>query len=143
MSTGMFTVTAADTEVEEAVELSTQERWNKAVREIRKTGVAIKQNIRECCNGCITLDQIGAKTDSQPWAYTYGGQGFATKWQNVYTMVPASTPRDVRGVPVKEVYFKHGNGSAQVVADTFRANGFVVVWDGNDSKAVTVKVNND
>lgn len=142
MSTGMFTVTAADNEVEEVVELPTKERWNNAVRAIRKTGVAIKQNIRECCNSCITLDQIGAKTDTQPWAYTYGGQGFATKWENDYKMVAASTPRDVRGVPVTEVYFKHGNGSAQVVADTFRDNGFIVEWNGSDSRAVVVKVGN-
>lgn len=138
----MFTVTAADVEVEETVEAAPKERWNKAVREIRKAGVSIKQNVRTCCRSCMDpAINLNIKDENQPWAYTYGGQGMATKWENDYKMVPASTSRFVRGVPVTEVYFNHDNGAAQVVADTFRANGFIVEWDGNDNKCVIVKVN--
>lgn len=139
----MFTVTAADEEVTEAVEASAKERWNKAVREIRKAGVAIKQNVRTCCRSCVEpAIVLNVKDDSQAWAYTYGGQGMATKWENDYKMVRASTPRFMRGVPVTDVYFNHDNGAGQVVADTFRANGFIVEWDGNVNKCVVVKVNN-
>lgn len=143
MSTGMFTLTAADVEVEEEVELSPKERWNNSIRAIRKSGVAIKQNVRTCCRSCVEpAISLNVKDDDQPWAYTYGGQGMATKWENDYKMVPSSTSRFVRGTPVTEVYFNHDNGAAKVVAETFRANGFTVEWDGNDNKCVVVKVNN-
>lgn len=138
----MFTVTAADVETEEVVEASPKERWSKAVREIRKAGVAIKQNVRTCCRSCVEPAVVlNVKDDAQAWAYTYGGQGMATKWENDYRMVPASTSRFVRGVPVTEVYFNHDNGAGQVVADVFRANGFIVEWDGSVTKSVIVKVN--
>ena len=138
----MFTVTAADVEVEETVEAAPKERWNKAVRDIRKSGVSIKQNVRTCCRSCMdpAID-LNLKDDDQPWAYTYGGQGMATKWENDYKMVPSSTSRFVRGVPVTEVYFNHDNGAAKVVAEIFRSNGFIVEWEGDDNKCVIVKVN--
>lgn len=142
MSTGMFTLTAADVEVEEEVELSPKERWNNSIRAIRKSGVSIKQNVRTCCRSCMEPSvSLNVKDDNQPWAYTYGGQGMATKWENDYKMVPSSTSRFVRGTPVTEVYFNHDNGAAKTVAETFRANGFIVEWDGNDNKCVVVKVN--
>jgi len=136
MSTATLTA-PADT----AVELSTKERWNKAVREIRKTGVAIKQNVRECCRSCVAEEKLGMKNSDQPYAFTYGGQGNATKWKDDETMVLAYVPRYGRAEVVTEVYFNHGNDSAKVVADTFRANGFTVNWDGSENKCVTVKVN--
>jgi hypothetical protein len=135
MSTATLTAPAT------TVDLSTKERWNKSVREIRKVGIAIKQNVRQCCRSCVTDDQLGMKNDTQPYAFTYGGQGNATKWADDETMVLAYVPRWQKNEPVKEVYINHGNGSAQFVADTFRANGFTVVWDGSAGKCVTVKVN--
>lgn len=134
-------MSATLTLVPATTDLSTKELWNKSIREIRKAGVAIKQNVRECCRGCINDEKLGLKNEDQPYAYTYGGQGGATKWENDEKMVLAYVPRYSKNAPVTEVYFNHGNDSAKIVADTFRANGFTVNWDGSEYKCVTVKVN--
>lgn len=123
-----------------AVELTTKELWNKSIREIRKAGVKIKQNVRECCRGCITDEKLGLKNEDEAYAYTYGGQGMATKWVDD-VMVPAYVPRYSRNEKITEVYFNHGNDAAATVAKVFRENGFTVKWDGSEYQCVIVKVN--
>lgn len=120
--------------------LTTKELWNKSLREARKAGLSVKQNVRECCRGCVDVVEVmGLKDeDNDAWAYTYGGQGMATKWQDD-RMIPAYTPRYARrNQNVDEVYFNHGNGAGAILVKAFRANGFTVKWDGTESQCVMV-----
>ena len=123
-------------------ELSTKQRWGKAVREIRKAGVAIKHNVRGCCRGCIDIREALGLTDEYDgaWAYSYGGQGCATRWDND-TMMYLASDRYRKTNTVEKVYFNHGNGAASVLVEIFRANGFTVDWDGAQSQCVEVSPN--
>lgn len=122
--------------------LTSKQRWAKAIREVRKEGVAIKQNVRDCCRSCIVPNDLFAGIDDliDPYAYSYGGQGMATKWVND-VMVPAQAGRFASGAPVDKVYFSHENNAAQVLRDVFTANGFDVEWNGSENQCVTVNPN--
>lgn len=118
--------------------LSPEARWEKALKEARKQGVKIRQNLPGMCNCCIDLDKV-FKTDdlSFPYAYSYGGQGRAYEWQNSGRM----GYKDSWNSRVETVCFYHDNDSAPIVAAAFRANGFLVRWDGNDMMSVVVYPN--
>lgn len=122
--------------------LSTKERWNEAVREVRKSGVSIKQNVRSCCRSCIIPNDVFTNIDDlvDPYAYSFGGQGNATKWVDD-VMVPATVSRWQTRKPTDLVYFSHENGAARVLNDVFTRYGFTVEWNGSEDQCVMVHPN--
>lgn len=128
--------------------LTTQERWNAAVKGIRSQGVKIKQNVAMCCRGCIGYETLGMEQDStQPYVYTYGGQGDAYRWIEGKPYYRDEYKRRTRKHPFKDarkdtavsrVYIYHGNQSGEIVLQAFKAAGFDVSWDGTEGTALVV-----
>lgn len=128
-----------------------QDRWNDAVKEVRKRGVKIRQNVYQCCRGCIGWQKLGFKSEEEadrtPYAYTYGGQGNRYTWNRAGDMVYLGVSRRWYHEPEKpydEVFFNHGGpdgdelAGARAVAEVFAAHGFDVEWDGTTSTCVSV-----
>lgn len=121
---------------------TTKARYNVALKALRAEGVKVRSNVRQCCRGCITPDQLGLTDEtvkSTPYAYTYGGQGQAVSWDS------NGEPKRLReayswGEPrtIESAMFSHGNGAGPKVAEAFEAQGFGVIWDGSDFKCVEV-----
>lgn len=124
---------------------TTKERWTKAVKAARKAGVAIRQNVSGCCNGCAEPFK-GVKSfdeDTTPYAWFIAAQGSGIRWDESGRKAVASRDRYGYGATEVEnvvIYFNHGNGAAEHVAAAFRAEGFEVDWDGEQHSAVGVKV---
>ncbi|QGH74001.1 hypothetical protein SEA_HIDDENLEAF_50 [Microbacterium phage Hiddenleaf] len=115
-----------------------QIRFENAIKALRKDGLKIRQNIQKCCRGCITEEDLNMKDEEQPYGYTYGGQGFAIVWRDGQPWRKGSAwyrPTE----PEESVMFNWGNGSAEKIAEAFRAEGFEVEWDGSDFSCVEVK----
>lgn len=133
----------------EALATAPRARFFTATKELRREGVKWHTNVMQCCRGCVTPEQIGLKDedDETPYAWTFGGQGSALKWDRE----TGFAVREMRGYgrtwggrvnhdePVT-VYVNHGNGSAAKVVEAFRRNGFTVEWDGSDSQCVQIEV---
>lgn len=125
---------------------TTKERYAAAVKAIRKSGVAIRQNVQACCGGCAEPFKTTKNFDeeSTPYAWNFGGQGGAVRWSGngQYTYLPSDTYRYGRqGNPdTQKVYFNHGNGSAARIVAAFEAEGFEVKWDGEQHSCVEVIV---
>lgn len=125
---------------------TTQDRYAAAVKAIRKSGVAIRQNVSACCRGCAEPFKTtkGFDAETTPYAWNFGGQGGAIRWSGngEYTYLPSDTYRYGRsGNPsTQKVYFNHGNGSAERIVAAFKAEGFEVEWDGEQRSCVEVTV---
>lgn len=121
---------------------TTKERYAAAVKAIRKSGVAIRQNVQACCGGCAEPFKTTKNFDeeSTPYAWNFGGQGGALKWAE--NGREALLPSDYFYADRTDVtvYFNHGNGSAERVAEAFRAEGFDVKWDGEQASCVEVTI---
>jgi len=118
---------------------TTQERFKNAVKAIRKDGILWRTNVRQCCRGCITPKQLGMSSheDPNPYAYTYGSQGSAIKWNRDGT--PTVDVGRYQSVPAKiEMFVNWGNGSAEKVLAAFRAEGFTADWTGSEHHCVIV-----
>lgn len=121
--------------------LPAAERWENAINEIRNQDVQIIENVEDCCPGCIRADmlEIFDVTDENGLiAYTFGGDGYAHEWNSTDTMVYKDD-----GDRKDSVHFYQGsiyqrNGSGPIIAAAFRANGFVVRWDGGESSLLEV-----
>lgn len=124
---------------------SQKARWNRAIKSLRGEGVHVRQNIMQCCRGCVTESDLNMKDKSQPVAWTFGGQQNAYSWIED-TIVSRSTINGRRSYSLREgaeteIYFNHDNGAAAATKAAFEAEGFSVDWDGEDFKCVIVKVN--
>jgi len=129
-------------------EVTTQARFNNALKTIRKVGITTRLNVSSCCAGCVILPENTAIL------WTFGGQDSAFSWfegtmvnRNVlakakrrgYNINIESITR-ARGIE-KEVYFKFTDIIAAEAAQlAFEAEGFEVEWDGTDIQCVIVKM---
>lgn len=125
--------------------MNTQQiRFENAIKALRKDGVKIRQNVQKCCRGCIVEADLNMKDANQPYGYTYGGQGFATKWIDDSLFRKSDfTGRNARWSdpkPQESVMINWGNGSAEKIAEAFRAEGFTVDWDGQEWSCVEIKL---
>lgn len=129
-------------------ELTMKARFRSALKEIRANGVKVRQNVQKCCRGCVTEEKLGMKSENEAYAFTYGGQGNAYTWvddDNAPVSRDSLRKFQRRGYgrpnlrPVNSIYFNHGNDSGQVIAESFKNNGFEVDWDGSEMKCVVVK----
>lgn len=120
-----------------------KERYAAAVKAVRKSGVAIRQNVQACCGGCAEPFKTtkGFDAETTPYAWNFGGQGGALRWDGGFA--DAGTDRYSYRTTEAEsvaVYFNHGNGSAERIVAAFKAEGFEVEWDGEQHSCVIVKV---
>lgn len=113
-----------------------KERFNKAIRDVRKQGVKVKQNVNMCCRSCIGLEDLGIPNWDVPYTYTYGGQGSGYKWIDDK---PVHT-QERKGEPVKVLYFNHGgeDDAGLAIACAMRDQGFKTEWDGSDDVCIGV-----
>jgi len=108
-----------------------KQAFDSAMREIRKSGMNAKRNVKGCCRSCITLP-----TD-KPIIWHYGGQGKAFTWRNDKPVL-VYTPAWDNEETLDHVFFNHSgliaesgqiNESGQLVLDVFKKHGFKVEWD--------------
>lgn len=119
--------------------VTAQDRWKAALKTLRASGVRVRQNVQACCRGCISEEKLGMKSPDEAYAMTFGGQGNAYAWVNDELVYRESLSWNRRTKAVEAVYFNHGNGSAQRIADAFSQQGFDVEWNGTDGQCVIIK----
>lgn len=131
---------------------TTVERWDAAIKEARKAGVKVRQNVQQCCRGCITPEKLGLKEDDEttPYAFTFGGQGNAITWYNnqAYYRAELNRTRNSRSwygrkdpKPVDRVFWNHGGEdlkAAEAIKAAFENNGFTVEWNGEGYECVQI-----
>ncbi len=136
-----FTVAAIE---ENPLPPTTKERYAAAVKAIRKSGVAIRQNVMACCRGCAEPFKTTKSFDPEttPYAWNFGGQGRALRWAEDGEKAIRDNSRSYgySEVTTETVYFNHGNGSAERIVEAFKAEGFEVTWDGEQHSCVEVTV---
>lgn len=128
-------------ELEQAGELTFEDRFKAALKATKKRGVRVRQNVRECCRSCITPDKLGM-TDEQekttPYVYTYGGQGSAYRWIDgtpYYYQAEARGWRYQTDARVNRIYFNHGGPGVQaatILTEEMRRQGIMVEWNGEE-----------
>lgn len=124
---------------------TTKERYAAAVKAIRKSGVAIRQNVQACCPGCAEPFKATKNFDVEttPYAWNFGGQGGALKWAgdgDKALLTDGYLGYGGAERASETVYFNHGNGSAERIVAAFEAEGFEVKWDGEQHSCVEVIV---
>jgi hypothetical protein len=118
-----------------------EDRFNAAVSDMRRQGVKFHRNIRQCCRGCVTAEQLGLSGDNDettPYVWTYGGQGCAFRFAG--NGEPEYSHRSAGRGTLTTIYLYHGNGGAAIAAAAFRAQGLNVEWDGTEFRAVEIIV---
>ncbi|AXH66628.1 hypothetical protein SEA_STARBOW_132 [Streptomyces phage Starbow] len=114
-----------------------EQSFKKAFKDTRKTGVTAKMQVWECCRGCINKEKLGMNSDSDPYVYTYAGQGSRLRFDGdsvVYADSRSSVPH---------IYVYHGNGGGEKFAEVAKSLGLDVEWDGSQWSAIVVKVPNE
>lgn len=126
-----------------------QDDFKGALAAARKAGVKIRQNVSGCCRSCISADsetKLGISDEAAeviPYAWTYGGQGNAYRWENGEPEYAASA-RGWYGrhsQKVEQIYFNHGGPgvfAAEVLKREFEARGITVDWNGSGGMCVVV-----
>lgn len=114
-----------------------QQRWAAAGKALRKDGVQFRFNVSKCCRSCIVAEDLNLKDASQPYGYTYGGQGNRIFWDEDGRPVYAAARGDHRK-PVFRANINHGNGSAARIVAAFTAAGLDATWDGSEYSCVQV-----
>lgn len=117
-----------------------QQRWLEASKALRKEGVQFRFNVSKCCRGCITAEDLNLKDESQPYGYTYGGQGNRIHWDEQGRPYTKGFQRHSGPwhETMSRAYINHGNGSAPRIVAAFRAAGLDASWDGSQYSCVEV-----
>ena len=126
-----------------------QERFNQAMKDIRKGGVKARRNVAGCCRSCISANTEHVEGDAVIWHY--GGQGHAFGFKSANGKAYYRTDLDDawrwhRAPEIESVYFNHDglvtdgaiNEKGQFVLDTFAKHGIVTDWDGSEFKCILV-----
>lgn len=118
--------------------MSVQNRFETAVKEIRKNGISVQRNVSGCCRGCISANQSEGES-LKPIIWHYGGQG------NRVTLDGDSLSyyKDswTRGEDAEGMYFNHGNLSDEQkdsILAIFAKNQIVIDWDKSESDCIYV-----
>lgn len=138
-----------------------EENFKATLKEARKAGVKVRQNVMICCRSCTGYADFGLTEETAkttPLLWTFGGQGNSYRWvkgKPYYRELIAKVMRRL-GVKdpmwlsddrlnicaVKGIYVYH-DGPELVAATTLvelaRAKGLVVEWDGTNGDAVLIK----
>ena len=106
-----------------------EERFNNALKAIRRKGITARKNVMGCCRSCIDL----GLADNVPVIWHYGGQGNRQMIsEDDYNF--------------RTVYFNHSNladneeltPSGIAVIEAFESQGFEVEWERNEWKTIRV-----
>jgi hypothetical protein len=120
-----------------------EQNLNNAKKQIRALGVKVKVNVMECCRGCITDEKLGLTSSTQPYIFTYGGQGNAVSWVDGLPFLRSDakkwrlSDKDM----VNTEYFNHGNLTPELtyqIVEIFHNNGLAANWDGNEYRCIEV-----
>lgn len=135
----------AEEERKERLSNSPKARWDRAVKALRKDGVHFRTNMMKCCRGCLTEEDLNLKDAAQPYGYTFGGQDGWIKFNEdglPYTAAGSNGRRFGYDYESRNItaYINWGNGAGEKIAEAFRAEGFEVVWDGDQYSCVEVKL---
>ncbi|AXH66874.1 hypothetical protein SEA_STARPLATINUM_136 [Streptomyces phage StarPlatinum] len=114
-----------------------EQKFKQAFKNTRKANVTAKMQVQECCRGCINKEKLGMDSDSDPYVYTYAGQGSRLRFAGD-SVVYADTRN-----PVPHIYVYHGNGGGEKFAEVAKSLGLDVEWDGSQWSAIVVKVPNE
>lgn len=117
------------------------ERFDAAMKEIRKGKVVARRNVASCCRGCY----VTGVADDQPIIWHFGGQG---NHFDVYADGAYYRSSSYGFKKVEKIYFNHSNlvgpegvtPAGQLVLDAFANHGIVVEWDKTNSDCVAVNV---
>lgn len=126
--------------LEDPVDLTWEERFKAALRETRRAGVKVRQNVRECCRSCVDLDKLGLANWDVPHVWTYGGQGSAYRWgaDGVPYYYPSGRGwRYTEDERLERIYFNHGGPgvvAATALVDAMKAQGITVEWNGSEGQ---------
>ena len=106
-----------------------EQRFNNALKAIRKQGITARKNVMGCCRSCIDL----GLADNVPVIWHYGGQG---------------NRQIISGddYNFSAVYFNHSNladdekltPSGVAVIEAFESQGFEIEWERNEWKTIRV-----
>lgn len=122
--------------------LSAADRWTNAVNEVRNQDVQIIESVERCCPGCVRddiLDIFDFTDDTALIAWTFGGDGNAYEWDDdTDTMIYQDDHSHINSIYFhpSSIYTLKSSGS--IIAAAFRAGGFLVRWDGDESSLVEV-----
>lgn len=98
-----------------------EERFKDFTKEVRKNGIRVRRNVYECCRGCVGMEKLGMKSETDPIIWHYGGQGNAI---------------DLNG---NFVYWRSWDGYGHGLADAILFN-FDNVWGTEYEKAIRNKL---
>lgn len=124
--------------------MTTEQAWKNAIKTIRSNGIRVRQNVMQCCRGCVTADKLGMKTNSDPIVWTYGGQGNAYTIELDDIWYRGGNGWRYGSNVVDEIYWNHDNltdSQKSIVWWAFTDNGFVVDWDKSDSQCIRIVFN--
>ena len=124
-----------------------EERFNQALKDIRKGGVKARRNVSGCCGSCVAAETN--LPEGTPIIWHFGGQGHAFGFQGgkPYLSSDLYGSRSwSRMEMVDGIYFNHDglvtndkiNEKGQFVLDTFAVHGIVAKWDGSDFKCIEI-----
>lgn len=124
----------------DTLNITFENRFNNALKEIRRKGVKARRNVMGCCRGCVIGDGYNENT---PFIEHYGGQGnkFMLDGNHAYYV----SGNDYK--PIDAIYFSHDNlvtdgeinEFGRIVLDTFDYYGIVIDWDKSDGMSIIVK----
>lgn len=119
------------------------ERFDAALKEIRKGKVVARRNIATCCRGCYD-PQVA---DDQAIIWHFGGQGnhFDVYSDGAYYRYAGNGWSYKK---VDKIYFNHSNlvdvsgltAAGQHVVATFKKHGLVLDWDQTNSQCLGINV---
>lgn len=139
--------------------MTTQNRYNAAIRAAKAAGVTVRINVEAATRGSVTPAQIGVQdVNSDRYAFTWAGQGNRVRWvdgeaysgeryarfmRQTRQRRYLRTPDKLAQYRATDVCWYHGGpgaDAARVLADAFKTEGFEVDWDGTAYRAVIVKL---
>lgn len=121
-----------------------KQAFDSAMREIRKSGINARRNVKGCCRSCLS----GVLPTDKPIIWHYGGQGNSFTWRDnkpVLTYMPIWY--DDGEEILESIYLNHSGlvaesgeitEAGQLVLDTFQKHGYEIKWDGTKSTCLEV-----
>lgn len=129
--------------------MTLEQRFNEAMKDIRKGGVKARRNVSGCCRSCIAAETN--LPEGTPIIWHFGGQGNAFGFKSAdgkayYRSDLDDAWRWHRASSIDSIYFNHDglltdgkiNDKGQFVLDTFALHGIAVDWDGSEFKCLEI-----
>lgn len=128
-------------------QITLQERFNNAKKEIRQTEIRVKQNVMTCCRSCAGEEALGIKCEDEKLIWHFGGQGHAFGWDCGEpvnrTVLQRGYSRSWKGESDIEysIYFNHNNltwADIESVIAIFAKHDIIATCE-NESQCIEVQ----